>query len=239
MATTCLTASFKQELMEAGHNTIVTQAGVTVTNTSGQATLTAIASTAGWVVGMPITGTNVQSNTIVSNITGATTATMSQASSGGAVTSVTVAGDACKLCLIKASPSGTYDQTLANAGTPNNSSGGTPSTTNIGTDEVAASGTYAAGGMALTNVSPILSGTVPNITACGSFGNVSITGATITTVACVIYNLATRIGASTFGLSTNRTVYIGDFGGSQSVTNGTLTLTMPTQNNSSALLRLA
>jgi hypothetical protein len=237
MATTTLTATFKQELMESGHNTIVTQSSVTVTNTSGQATLTGISSTAGIVVGMPISGSNVQANTVVAAINSLTQITMSQVSSGGAVTSVTFAGDSFKLCLIKASPSGTYDSTLANAGTPNNSSGGTPSTTNIGTDEIQASGTYSAGGVALTNVSPILSGGTPQV-ACGSFSVAPITGATITTIACVIYNTSTRIGASTYSLSYNRTVSVHDFGGSQTVTAGQLTLTIPTQNSTNALLRL-
>jgi hypothetical protein len=234
MAVTTLTQSFKQELMESGHNTIVTQSAVTVTNTSGQATLTGISSTAGIVVGMPISGSNVQANTVVAAINSLTQVTMSQVSSGGAVTSVTFAGDSFKLCLIKASPSGTYDSTLANAGTPNNSTGGTPTTTNIGTDEIPASGTYSAGGVALTNISPIISSTV----ACGSFSVSPITGATITTIACVIYNTSTRIGASTYALSYNRTVSVHDFGGSQTVTAGQLTLTIPTQNSTSALLRL-
>jgi hypothetical protein len=137
--------------------------------------------------------------------------------------------------LIKVSPSGTYDATLSNAGTPNSSSGGTPSTTNIGTDEVAASGSYAAGGVALVNVTPILSSS----TAVGTFGNVSITSATISTIAAVIYNTTVRLGQATYALASNRTVSVHDFGGTQSVTAGTLTLSMPTQNSSVGLLRIA
>lgn len=235
MATTGLTYSFKQELMESGHNMIVNQPTVNVTNTNGQTTLTAIGSTAGLVVGMGISGTNVQSGTILASVDSLTQVTMSKASSGGAVSQATFAGDVFMLCLIKSSPTGTYDGTLANAGTPNNSSGGTPSTTNIGTDEIAISGTYAAGGMTLTNVSPIISTGV----ACGSFGNVSITSATITTVSAVIYNTAVRIGAATnYNLSKNRTVSNHDFGGPFSVTAGTLTLSMPSQTSTAALLRL-
>jgi hypothetical protein len=55
----------------------------------------------------------------------------------------------------------------------------------------------------------------------------------------VIYNTTVRLGQATFALAANRTVSIHDFGGTQSVTAGTLTLSMPTQNSSVGLLRIA
>ena len=61
-----------------------------------------------------------------------------------------LAANTYKISLIKVGATGTYNASMTNAGTPNNSSGGTPTTANIGTDEVAASGSYAAGGLTLS-----------------------------------------------------------------------------------------
>ena len=236
MATTTITNSCKLELLEAAHCTLVSQASLVGAGVNAAFTLTGLASTANVAVGMVAGGTNVAAGAIVASIDSATQVTVSKAHTGTVTSgSISFTADAYKISLIKSGPSGVYDGTLSNAGTPNNASGGTPSATNIGTDEIAASGTYAAGGVALVNVSPILSST----TAVGSFGNVSITSATITTIAAVIYNTTVRLGASTFALSANRTVSVHDFGGPQSVTSGTLTLSMPTQNSSVGLLRIA
>src|SRR5437868_6120570 len=57
-----------------------------------------------------------------------------------------------KMLLIKVSPSGTYDKTLTNVGTPGS---GAPSTSNVGTDEVTGTG-YTSGGVTLTGVSVAL-----------------------------------------------------------------------------------
>src|SRR5260370_8973339 len=68
-----------------------------------------------------------------------------------------VGGLAYKILLIKVTPTGVYDNTLANVGTPGT---GTPSVTNVGTDEAAATG-YTSGGNTLpTNVPPALSSRV-------------------------------------------------------------------------------
>jgi hypothetical protein len=237
LATTSICNSCKVELMQAAHCMQITYTPAASAGASGAFTLTGLTSTAGIATGMLVTGTNVgTAPNYVTSIDSASAVHVSVANAG-TVTSGTVVftGDSFKISLIKVSPTGTYNNTLSNAGTPNNSTGGTPSATNIGTDEVAASGTYAAGGMALTNVSPILS----TNTACGSFSNVSITGATISTVSAVIYNTTTRLGASTFSLSANRTISNHDFGGTQTVTSGTMTLTMPTQAAGTSLLQIA
>lgn len=231
MATTSVCDSFKVELGQGGHCCNATLTGVAVTNVSGTAALTGIASTAGWAVGMALTGTNVQAGTVVAAITGPTTATMSQPSSGGAVTSVTVTGDAFKLLLIKVLPSLTYNQTQTNVGTPGT---GSPTTANVGTDEVSGTG-YTSGGMALGNVTPILNST----TACWDFSpSPSLTGASISTTAGIIYNTSTRLGAAASPLS-GRTCSIHDFGGTQTVTSGTITFTMPAQTAGNAIIQLA
>jgi hypothetical protein len=236
MATTTITNSCKVELLKAAHCTLVAQASLTGAGVNAAFTITGLTATTDVALGMAAGGTNVAAGAIVASIDSLTQVTVSKAHTGTVTSgSISFTADAFKISLIKVSPSGTYDATLSNAGTPNSSSGGTPSSTNIGTDEVAASGSYAAGGVALTNVTPILSSS----TAVGTFGNVSITSATISTVAAVIYNTTVRLGQATYALASNRTVSIHDFGGTQSVTAGTLTLSMPTQNSSVGLLRIA
>jgi hypothetical protein len=77
------------------------------------------------------------------------------------------------------------------------------SVTNVGTDEVAASGTYSAGGAALTNTTPVQ--TNPITSAAWSYSNsVSFTGATLSVIGAYIYNTTVRMGHSTFALAANR-----------------------------------
>lgn len=94
------------------------------------------------------------------------------------------------------------------------------------TNEVAASGTYAAGGGALTNVTPTTSGT----TAYTDFADLSFTSATITAYGAMIYN------SSAAG---NPSVVILDFGGAKTSTSGTFTIIFPTADATSAIIRIA
>lgn len=248
MPTTALCTTFKSELLRAIHNFLVTNASNTaVSGVSGAFTLTGLTSVAGIVLGMAASGpANLAAGAIVASIDSQTQVTVSKAHTGTITTStVTFTADSFKLLLIKSlSPSGTYDGTLTNVGTPNNSTGGTPSTTNVGTDEVAASGTYAAGGIALANLSPV--STNPTTSAAVSFsGTVQWTGATLSVICAVIYNASVRGGAASGGIvaatggsAINRAVSVHDFAGTQSVTGGTLTLTLPTQDGTTGLIRI-
>jgi len=94
------------------------------------------------------------------------------------------------------------------------------------TDEVANSGSYAAGGGALTNVTPTSSGT----TAFTDFADLSFTSATITAYGAMIYN-DTAAG--------DPAVCILDFGGAKTSTNGTFTIIFPTADATSAIIRIA
>jgi len=94
------------------------------------------------------------------------------------------------------------------------------------TNEVANSGTYAAGGGALTNVTPVSTGT----TAFTDFADLSFTSATITAFGAMIYN-DTAAG--------NPAVCILDFGGAKTSTNGTFTIIFPTADSTSAIIRIA
>jgi hypothetical protein len=92
--------------------------------------------------------------------------------------------------------------------------------------EVANSGTYAAGGGTLTNVTPTSSGT----TAFTDFADLSFTSATITAYGALIYN-DTAAG--------DPTVCVLDFGGAKTSTNGTFTIIFPTADSTSAIIRIA
>lgn len=122
-------------------------------------------------------------------------------------------GNAFKMALIKVSPAGTYDASSTNYSNITGNS-----------DEVSGTG-YTAGGTALTNVTPTTSGT----TAYWTFSpNPSWTSATFSTTACMVYNTS----------SSNKSVSVHDFGGTQTVSAGTFTVVMPTADASNAILRI-
>jgi hypothetical protein len=94
------------------------------------------------------------------------------------------------------------------------------------TNEVPNSGSYAAGGGTLTNVTPTTSGT----TAFTDFADLSFTSATITAFGALIYN-DTAAG--------DPTVCVLDFGGAKTSTAGTFTIVFPTADASNAIIRIA
>ena len=94
------------------------------------------------------------------------------------------------------------------------------------TNEVANSGTYAAGGGTLTNVTP----TSTSTTAFTDFADLSFTSATITAFGAMIYN-DTAAG--------DPAVCILDFGGAKTSTSGTFTVVFPTADSSNAIIRIA
>jgi len=97
------------------------------------------------------------------------------------------------------------------------------------TNEVANSGTYAAGGGTLTNVSPTTSGT----TAFTDFDDISFTSATINARGALIYNTTPT---HTY---TNPSVAVLDFGGDKISTSGTFTIQFPTADASNAIIRIS
>jgi len=84
---------------------------------------------------------------------------------------------------------------------------------------------YTAGGKALTNVDPVLSGTTGFV----DFSNISWTSATFTARGALIYN-------STNG---NKAVVVLDFGGDKDVSNGTFSISFPTPSSTAAIIRIA
>ena len=102
---------------------------------------------------------------------------------------------------------------------------GATTTVYVTTGEVASSGTYVTGGLALTKVAPTSSGT----TAFTDFGDRSFTTASITARGALIYN-------DTNG---NKAVAVLDFGANKTSTSGTFTVQFPAADASNAIIRIA
>ena len=96
-------------------------------------------------------------------------------------------------------------------------------------NEVANSGTYAAGGGSLTNVTPTTTGT----TAFTDFDDISFTSATINARGALIYN------STPTHTYTNPSVVVLDFGGDKISTSGTFTIQFPTADASNAIIRIS
>ena len=141
------------------------------------------------------------------------------------LTSPTV--DTVKALLVLASATVNASQT--NVGTPGT---GAPSASNIGTAEVSGTG-YTAGGVTVTNATSPTSTNSSSTAGVGYWtpsASITYTTVTLTTAfdTVVLYN-------STQG---GKTISVHTFG-SQTITAGTFTLTMPSNTTSTALLRLA
>ena len=125
-------------------------------------------------------------------------------------------GNAFKLALYAISSGGKSNTTATLGAT---------STVFVTTGEVASSGTYVTGGLALTKVAPTTNGT----TAFTDFGDRSFTTASITARGALIYN-------DTNG---NKAVAVLDFGSNKTSTSGTFTIQFPTFDASNAIIRIA
>ena len=100
------------------------------------------------------------------------------------------------------------------------------------TNEVGASGTYAAGGATLQCATVGLTKTSDTAsTAFVDFADLSFTSATISAQAALIYNRSST--------ATNAAIAVLDFGGVKTSTNGTFTIQFPTNDASSAILRIS
>jgi len=131
--------------------------------------------------------------------------------SGGGTTTTTGTGNAFKIALY------TSSATLSAS-----------TTAYSGTNESSGTG-YSSGGAALTNVTPTTSST----TALTDFSNVTWSSSSVTARGAVIYN------SSTTGGSANRAVLVLDFGSDKASSSGDFTITFPTADSSSAIIRIA
>jgi hypothetical protein len=94
---------------------------------------------------------------------------------------------------------------------------------------VGASGSYAAGGGTLTNISPTASGT----TAFTDFADLTFTVATITARGALLYNTTPT---HTY---TNPVCVVLDFGSDRTSTAGDFTIVFPTADSTNAIIRVA
>ncbi len=108
----------------------------------------------------------------------------------------------------------------------NNASFTAATTAYTSSNEVGNSGSYTAGGGALTNVTPTTSGT----TALTDFADKTYTSATITARGALIYN-DTAAG--------DPSVVVLDFGSDKSSTSGDFQIVFPTADASNAIIRIA
>lgn len=97
------------------------------------------------------------------------------------------------------------------------------------TNEVGASGSYAAGGGALTRINPTVGGT----TAFTDFADLTFTTATITARGALIYN------STPTHTYTNPTCVVLDFGSDRTSTAGDFTIVFPTADATNAIIRIA
>ena len=99
-------------------------------------------------------------------------------------------------------------------------------------NEVGDSGSYSAGGGTLANASVSLTKTSATAsTAFVDFDDLSFTSATISAQAALIYN--------TSSANVNAAIAVIDFGGVKTSTSGTFTIQFPTNDASSAILRIS
>jgi hypothetical protein len=113
------------------------------------------------------------------------------------------------------------------------------STTNYATNpgggsntEVANTGTYVAGGLALVKPNPSTS--MASSTAIVDFDNLSFTSVSLTARGALIYNTTTSGGSGT-----TDSVCVLDFGADKTATSGTFTVQFPAFTTSAAILRIA
>ena len=131
--------------------------------------------------------------------------------SGGGTTTSTGTGNTFKIALFTSSAS-------LGAGT----------TAYADSNQVSGTG-YSAGGNTLTNVTPTTSST----TALTDFADTTWSSSTITARGALIYNSSTTAG------SANRAVAVVDFGSDKTTSAADFTITFPTADASSAIIRIA
>ena len=101
-----------------------------------------------------------------------------------------------------------------------------PTTTAFSTTNESSGTNYTSGGATISNVAVSLSGTVAFV----DFDDVTFSSATISDAAgALIYNSS----------ASNRAIAVLDFGGTKSVSSGTLTVTLPSASATTALIRIS
>lgn len=216
--TTAMTAQARSDLPQALHcfNATVTPTG---NLTNGSTAIASLSSSTNLVHGMPVSGTGIPANTFILNNAGTWLLSQAATATNAGVT-LTCSGDVPKFALIKPSPAGTYGVGSVNYSDITGNS-----------DESSGTG-YTGGGFAWTaaqNITPANNGSVafwsPSV-------NPSWTGATISTIGGMYYNSSNR------GPGANRAISVHSFGGTQTVTSGTLTVILPANGAGTSILQI-
>jgi hypothetical protein len=237
--TTNISNSVLAEFLGSGHCALPPQSGIVVSQSSSvSGTITT--PIAGIAVGMAQTGTNAGTGAVVATLGPAAGAYTTSVASSGNLTLATFTGDVFKMALIASALAGNVAYGAGGTGslTTNYGTGsGTPTQANLGTDEQAGSGTYAAGGLAV--VPAAIAQTNPvNSAAIGFSTTIQWTGATLSVAGSELYNTSARLSAAATPVA-GRVLAVYSFGGTQTVTSGTMTLTQPTQDGHTGLVRLS
>ena len=209
--------SFKTQIFQGVHDfSAISATASSVAAGTGVYTVTLTGGANNGLCGLTVVmagfGTSANNGTFKITASTATTITTTNTNSAnsGAMGTCTI-GDTFKLALYTSSWTGSK------------------STTNYDTtNEVGASGSYSAGGGALTSTTPTLS----TDTAVCDFADLSFTSATITARGALIYNSSKVCNASG-----GAAVVVLDFGSDKTSTAGTFTITFPTPDASNAIVR--
>lgn len=211
--------SFKVQILQGVHNfTNVSATAGSVAAGTGVYTVTLAGGANNGLTGQRVVmasfGTSANNGTFIITASNATTITTTNSASAnsGAMGTCTI-GDTFKLALYTSSA--TMDKTTTNYAS---------------TNEVGGSGSYSAGGGALTSVTPVLS----TDTAVCNFSTLTFTSATITARGALIYNSSQVCNAAG-----GAAVLVLDFGADKTSTAGNFTITFPTADASNAILRVA
>lgn len=237
--TTCVTNQFKMDLFSGSAVVCASNAQTGNVFTSPNTLVNQLTNTFPLAVGMTVTFTNqnAANTTLVQRIINSTAVEITEPATAAAQQTITFNPDVLKMALIKSGMTGTYDRTTscyANIVTTSDEATGTGYTANGVALTVAANPDVPDSNTAIINFSP----------------NPSWTTATLSVAGCLIYNTNQRSGrtgqntsvAVLAGIGTNtayHAVSLHDFGGTQAVTAGTLTINMPTANGTAAILRIA
>lgn len=217
---TTMCTSFKKDVLEGIHNLqgTVVVVGTTVNASQTITTLASIVDLAPGMIASDVTNAgDIPASSYVSRLVSATSLKLDTLMAAGHVgDTLNFKGDSLAIALVKVGPTGTYDATTINYSDLTGNS-----------DEVPNGSGYTTGGFvwaAGLMLTPASSGTGAY---CQPSTNPSWTSATFSTIGAILYNIS----------KLNKAISTQSFGGTQTVTAGTLTLLLPTNGVGTSLLQ--
>lgn len=215
--TTAAVTRYQKGLFAADH-CFNPDTAFTADTTDTSQVLTNVSSLEDLAVGMSVSGAGIAANTVITRILGDDSVEISKpATATAAGVSLTATGDQFNFALIKPAPTGDYGEA-------------TESYAELVADSDETAGTgYVAGGFALSSTGPVIDDGVALV----DFSpDPSWIGASISTEGALIYNTTRR------GPLEDPVVSVHAFGGTQTVTDGTMTIVLPVPDKDNAILRI-